>query len=127
MDEDPYTMGAVGNDDIWEWKRNDELGVVEYPDGTTRPYNEEELAARDIRAAAAAARVAAEQAQAESQATREDVLAAIAELNAFSDALAALLDVPNPTVNANPAGYIKDVARAGRKAIGVVKDIARLI
>ena len=75
---------------------------------TVRPYTADENAAADARAAAATA--------AGNEATLED------ELEASLTELQIIIDTDNATINDNPAGEIKDIARVHKKTIRKVTD-----
>ena len=77
---------------------DDDLMVVTFTDGSTRPYDETELAARLARI--------------ESADLRASVKELIGELNSHIDKAQAVIDTPNATINASPVAYIKDLARA---------------
>lgn len=93
-------LREVGDDATRRVHTYDEQGVEILPD---RAYTPEEVAASLADAAVITA--------ATNKATIEQAL---------SDALAtlqAILDTPNATINAGPAPYIKDLARAQRRTI----------
>jgi len=119
MNEELDSMGDFV-DGAYVWKRNDVLSVIEYQDGSTRPYTAEEMLARDLRIEQAALR-------AEFEATKAAVKLAIAELNGYMDAVQLVIDMDNATIKSNPAPAIKDIARAVKRGLGTTKDLAKLL
>ena len=88
---------------------------------STRPYSPEENAAADSRAAS-------EQAQAQREATRAAVRAIVDDLRAEKARAQAVIDATNATINAGPAPYVKDVARAAKRiADAAIDDLARFV
>ena len=87
--------------------------VVLLSDGAERPYTPEELTSR------------AE--QLELTRIKTAVKAVIEELNTHMTTVQTVIDTPNTTLNAGPAPYIKDIARAVKRCLSSVKDLARLV
>lgn len=100
---------------------NDETRTVTtWPGGQTRPYTAEENAAADARAAA-------EQAQAQREADRTAIRAIVTDLQAEKARAQAVIDATNAAINAGPAPYVKDVARAAKRSADAVIDLARFV
>lgn len=106
-DEPPEALGET-LDGEYVWRRDDEARVVRYADGSTRPYDEAENTAADAR---------------QTRASQKEILA---DLQGYADRVQAIIDTPNATINANPAAYIKDLARAVKRTLGSVRDLTRL-
>lgn len=108
-EEGPDVLGSVNTDGVWSWQRDDAARVVRYADGTTRSYDEAENVAADTRA------------------MKSQVDEILADLNSYADRAQQIIDTPNPTINASPAAYIKDGARAMKRTISSVKDLIRMM
>lgn len=111
-------MGSIV-DGVWEWRRNDVTRQIEYPDGTTVPYTDAENAAADKRAEVAD--------YANRRAAKQAIRDALNDINAQIDKAQSVIDATSATINASPAPYIKDLARALKRSLQAVKDLARLI
>lgn len=107
-DEAPDVMGEM-LDGAMQWERDDDARLIRYADGATRPYGVEENFAADKRA------------------MRKDLNAILVELQGYADKAQQIIDTPNATINANPAGYIKDLARGLKRTLGSVRDLTRLM
>jgi hypothetical protein len=94
----------------------DETGAVV----DQRPYTAEENAAADLDAAQAAE-------AAEHQATADRVALIIDELQAEKDRVQVTIDTPNATINASPANYVKDNARAAKRIADAAIDLAKFV
>lgn len=88
--------------------------------GATRPYTADENAAADQ--AAAAATLAANEA-----ALRDGLAAAIDAALTRQAAYQAVIDTPNATIKTNPAPYIVDLARQGKRSERALIRLARLV
>ena len=101
---------------VWE-----SIGVtgVELVDGlpvrvwTWRAWTAEELAGQEAAAAYEAQRLL--------------VKAIITDLRAEKDRAQSVIDTANATINASPAPYIKDTARAAKRIAGAAIDLARYV
>jgi len=80
---------------------------------TPRPWTADETAARAEAA--------------EHQATSDRVALIIDDLQAEKDRLQIIIDMTNADVNANPAGPIKDSARAGKRIADAAIDLAKFV
>jgi len=87
---------------------------------STRPYTVEENAAADQRVAQAAL-------DSEHAATHERVKAIITELQAEKARVQSAIDATNATINASPAGFIKDNARAAKRIADAAIDLAKFV
>lgn len=105
-----YTDGVI------VWQRNDDLSIVEYADGTTRPYNAEELLAREDRVSL----VTAEAARASFKAAQS---ALITEINTNLAAVQLVIDAGTANTSANT----KTLARAIKRTLLSVKDLAKMV
>lgn len=93
------------------------------PDGEvtgTRPYTDDENAAADAADAQAAA-------DAEHTATHDRVQAIVEDLKAEKARVQVTIDTPNATINASPAGYVKDNARAAKRIADAAIDLAKFV
>lgn len=91
------TLREEWDDDARMYTEYDEQGAVE----STRPYTAEENARADAEAA--------ETLEQDNKRTIEEALAV--DLTAMQ----TIIDTANATINAGPAAYIKDIARAIRR------------
>lgn len=115
-EQNPQSFGAIDADGVYLWKRNDTLGLVEFTDGTTREYTDNEKVYANVRVA-----------KAKLVTLRQSVKELIGDVNTIIDKAQVTIDTPNSTINASPAAYIKDNARAIKRALGTIKDIVRLL
>ena len=111
------------------WERYENGTLVERGDDVTRtvttstgtrPYTADENAAADQ--AAAAATLAANEA-----ALRDGLAAAINAALARQAAYQAIIDTPNATIKTNPAPYIVDLARQGKRSERALIRLIRLV
>ena len=86
----------------------------------TRPYTADENAAADK--AAAAAVLAANE-----RALRDGLTAAIDAALARQAAYQAVIDTPNATIKTNPAPYVVDLARQGKRSERALIRLIRLV
>jgi hypothetical protein len=119
MSQDVNTMVVMDLNGL-VWKRNDTLNIIEFGDGTTRPYTPEEIVAANERAAIA-------KDKADLAALKQSIRDTIADVNANIDLVQPVLDATNASINASPAASIKIVARAIKRALQTERDLARLI
>ena len=75
----------------------------------TRPYTEAEIA------------------QSQHEDTHDRIKAIVDDLQAEKDRLQLMIDMSNADVNANPAGPIKDSARAGKRIADACIDLAKFV
>ena len=89
------------------------------------------LTAEQIEAAKTAEQLAAELAAQAEQAAREAdraaVKAIITDLRAEKGRAQNVIDTANATINASPASYIKDTARAAKRIADAAIDLARYV
>ena len=86
----------------------------------TRPYTADENAAADQAAAAAALAV-------NEAALRNGLQAAIDAALARQAAYQAVIDTPNATIKTNPAPYVVDLARQGKRSERALIRLIRLV
>lgn len=60
-------------------------------------------------------------------ALREAIRLIITDLKAEKNRAQAILDATNTTINSNPAGYIKDSARAAKRIADAAIDLAKFV
>lgn len=86
----------------------------------TRPYNADETAAAAIRAAAA-------QAAADRATLRAAVKQIVTDLQAEKDRVQPTLDATAADINAAPAAYLQDTAKAAKRIADAAIDLARFV
>ena len=99
---------------------NESRTYTDHRTGATRPYTADENAAADQ--AAAAATLAANE-----KALRNGLQAAIDAALARQAAYQAVIDTPNATIKTNPAPYIVDLARQGKRSERALIRLIRLV
>ena len=122
---DPTIRQARGWHEVAETPRPDPIeggvfeSTVELVDGlpvrvwTWRAWTAEELAAQEAAAAYEAQRLL--------------VKAIITDLRAEKNRAQAVIDTTNATINASPAPYIKDTARAAKRIADAAIDLAKYV
>ena len=104
---------------VEEWD-DDARTYTDHHTGESRPYTADENAQADQ--AAAAATLAANEA-----ALRDGLQAAIDAALTRQAAYQAIIDTPNSTIKSNPAPYIVDLARQGKRSERALIRLARLV
>jgi len=117
MSNDVYANGVLAQ--RWDDATRTYTDFRTDPD-TVRPYTTAENAAADALAAQAAQEVV-------HAATVTRVKAIITDLQAEKDRVQPAIDATNATINANPATYIRDNARAIKRVADAVADLARYV
>jgi hypothetical protein len=114
MSEDVYGAGGV----LIEHYDDATRTVTYYDEKTgaflsTRPYGPDENATADAEATKAEGKTGVE--------------LIVADLKTEKDRVQAIIDTPNATINTNPAGFIKDVARASKRIADAAIDLAKFV
>ena len=115
MSAQVYADGVL----IEEWD-DDTRTYTDHRTGSSRPYTADENAQADQ--AAAAATLAANEA-----ALRDGLAAAIDAALTRQAAYQAIIDTPNATIKTNPAPYIVDLARQGKRSERALIRLIRLV